>query len=156
MIAPAGGLYSFCSENRSNYAFSAKRLYLEIETKNKSMSIKVIDKSDSHHYIWGESCDSWVLLKSAGMCIKQERMPEGTKEKLHFHSVSQQFFYILSGSARFFISGKFYSLGEGQGIQIPPGTKHYIANPAKSPLDFLVVSQPDADQDRKVIESPGT
>ncbi len=48
-------------------------------------------KEDSEHYIWGNNCDSWVLLNSKNPSIKQEIMPPKTKEQLHFHKNAQQF-----------------------------------------------------------------
>jgi hypothetical protein len=54
------------------------------------MTIKNTDNSE--HYIWGENCDGWHLLKSDSLSVIQEKMPPGTKESLHFHSKAQQFF----------------------------------------------------------------
>jgi mannose-6-phosphate isomerase-like protein (cupin superfamily) len=58
-------------------------------------------KEDFEHYIWGNNCDSWVLLNSKNPSIKQEIMPPKTKEQLHFHKNAQQFFFILKGKQNF-------------------------------------------------------
>ena len=52
-------------------------------------------KQNTEHYVWGGNCDSWVLLDSQELAIKQEIMPPKSKEILHFHKNAQQFFFIL-------------------------------------------------------------
>jgi mannose-6-phosphate isomerase-like protein (cupin superfamily) len=67
---------------------------------------KVIDKQSAKHYFWGENCDSWVLADTDGLSVKQESMLSGTREKLHFHANAQQFFFILKGTATFYLNDK--------------------------------------------------
>ncbi|WP_228413727.1 hypothetical protein [Chryseobacterium sp. CH21] len=49
-------------------------------------------KENSEHYIWGNQCDSWILKNTHNLSIKQEKVPAGTSEKLHYHKVAEQFF----------------------------------------------------------------
>lgn len=56
------------------------------------MKRKIIDKQTAEHYLWGDHCDSWILTDTDRLSIKQESMPGGTKENLHFHIHAQQFF----------------------------------------------------------------
>lgn len=108
-------------------------------------------KQNSEHYFWGEKCDSWVLLNSENLSIKQEKMPKETKEKLHFHKKAQQFFYILSGVATFYINNEKFKLNANEGISILPNTKHFIANESLVDLEFLVISNPTTNEDRILI-----
>lgn len=116
------------------------------------MKETVIDKQTAEHYIWGDNCDSWVLADTLGLSIKQESMPAFTREKLHFHTTAQQFFYILKGSATFYLDENKIIVTEQKGILIQPKTKHYIANETTEQLDFLVISQPTTNSDRTTIE----
>lgn len=106
---------------------------------------RVIDKNSAPHYFWGDKCSSWILMNRDSLSIKIETMPAGTKETLHFHTSSRQFFFILKGTAVFYIDGKTNVVNEQQGILIEPMSKHYIANESSEPIDFLLVSQPDND-----------
>jgi mannose-6-phosphate isomerase-like protein (cupin superfamily) len=115
------------------------------------MQNKIIDKETAEHYLWGENCDSWVLVDTEGLSIKQESMPSGTKEKLHFHKKAQQFFYILKGTATFYIDNSKVDVSEKKGIKIEPNLNHFIANETYEQLDFLVISQPTTNHDRTVI-----
>lgn len=104
--------------------------------------------SNSPHYIWGNNCDSWVLCGEENLSVKQEKMPPGTREQLHYHTKALQYFYILSGTATFTVGGEVIEIQKGEGIKIIPGAQHFIANNGEVDLDFLVISQPPTDADR--------
>ncbi|MDC8098353.1 cupin domain-containing protein [Chryseobacterium rhizosphaerae] len=109
-------------------------------------------KDNSEHYIWGDHCDSWILNNSKSLSIKQEMMPAGASEKLHFHKIAHQFFYVLKGEAVFYINEQKFSLKEGESISIKPGCKHFIVNESAGEIEFLVVSNPSTEQDRFEIK----
>lgn len=110
----------------------------------------VIDTQTAGHYLWGDHCDSWVLADTDGLSVKQESMPAGTREKLHFHTHAQQFFFILKGTATFYIGNEKLIIAGQKGLLIQPKAKHYIANETNEKLDFLVISQPTTNNDRTV------
>ena len=116
------------------------------------MAHMIIDKQTAGHYTWGDGCDSWILADAEGLSIKQEHMPPGTKEKLHYHAFAQQFFFILQGTATFYLDTKQAIVTAQQGLLIKPNTQHYIANETQEALEFLVISQPPTDKDRINIE----
>jgi len=113
-----------------------------------------VDITTARHYTWGEGCDSWVLAEGENFSVKQERMPPGTTECLHLHQRAAQFFYILQGSAVFTLHESAEVIHRGQGMFVPPGTGHFIANTADEPLEFLVISQPSTEHDRVLL--PGS
>lgn len=110
------------------------------------MAIKSTDNSE--HYIWGEVCEGWHLLKSDSLSIIQEKMPPHTSEGLHFHSYAQQFFFILKGTATFELEGEIYTVKENMGLHVQPHQKHRIFNHTDLVLEFLVISEPKSHGDR--------
>lgn len=110
------------------------------------MKVKIIENAE--HYIWGDNCDGWHLLKADSLSVIQERMPKGTLESLHFHEKSQQFFYILKGVATFELEGEFFDVNANQGFHIQPNQKHRISNNTENDLEFLVISEPKSHGDR--------
>jgi mannose-6-phosphate isomerase-like protein (cupin superfamily) len=102
----------------------------------------------AEHYIWGQNCDGWHLLKSAEVSIIQERMPSNTFEIRHMHNKSRQFFFILSGEATLEMNGQLQNLQVNQGIEIAPQTPHQMMNKSKDVLEFIVVSCPPSHADR--------
>ncbi len=111
----------------------------------------ITNKDNAQHYTWGENCNSWVLADTAGLSVKQESMPPGTKEQLHFHKNAQQYFFILKGVATFHCDNETDTIGAHMGILIAAGTKHFIANETLHELEFLVISQPNTINDRILI-----
>lgn len=108
-------------------------------------------KENSEHYIWGDQCHGWHLVQSESLSIIEEKMPPKTKEKSHYHNHSQQFFRILRGQATFEVAHEEIKLVSGEGIHIPPKTKHRIRNDQSENLEFLVISVPTTRGDRQEV-----
>ncbi len=107
-----------------------------------------LTKENREHYHWGDNCRGWHLVKSPSLSIIEELMPPYTSEKRHYHSHAQQFFRVLKGKASFEIENQTIALESGEGILIPPNTKHRIRNSQSENLEFLVISQPTTRGDR--------
>jgi len=113
---------------------------------------KPVSKESSEHYVWGEQCEGWHLLKSAELSVIQERVPPGAGEVEHFHRQAQQFFFVLSGQASLIVGDVCHSLSPGQGCHVPAGTPHQLSNEGPEALEFLVVSAPMAHGDRVIVD----
>jgi mannose-6-phosphate isomerase-like protein (cupin superfamily) len=109
---------------------------------------RIVEPVNSEHYLWGNNCDGWHLLKTENLSVIKETMPKGTEEKLHYHQKSQQFFYILSGEASFVIDGITFTVRQNQGISVSPHEIHKISNKTEEDLEFLVISSPVSHGDR--------
>jgi mannose-6-phosphate isomerase-like protein (cupin superfamily) len=107
-----------------------------------------ISRDNAPHYVWGDNCDGWHLLQESNLSVIEERMPPGASEVRHFHRNAQQFFLILSGQAIMEANGEQIILLAGQGVAIPPGTRHQFQNHSEEPVRFLVISQPPSYGDR--------
>ncbi len=104
------------------------------------------------YYQWGENCDGWVFIENPELSIKQEKMPSGTSEQLHFHKKANQVFYILEGEATFMIEGKIIKIQTGEGLEIKAGQKHQIINETNDALEFILFSNPSTKGDRYHID----
>jgi len=85
-------------------------------------------KENSEHYYWGDNCSGWHLVKSNRLSVIEELMPANTSEEKHYHNFSEQYFYILNGTATFEIEGKTIEVKKGEGIHIKPQIVHQISN----------------------------
>lgn len=112
----------------------------------------ITSKQNSEHYIWGKNCDSWILLDSENLSIKQETIPPNSKEQLHFHKNAQQFFFVLKGKATFILDGKVFEVAENSGFHIAPNKNHLVENKSDIDLEFLVISNPSTNNDRFAVE----
>src|SRR5512141_2363593 len=109
----------------------------------------MIDISNAEHYLWGNNCDGWHLVKAEGLSVIRERVPAGQSEKSHRHVKARQFFYILKGEAVMEMDGEMVPLGAGQGIEVPPGAVHKFRNDSTEDVEFLVISSPTTRGDRE-------
>jgi mannose-6-phosphate isomerase-like protein (cupin superfamily) len=100
------------------------------------------------HYTWGEGCEGWNFVDESSLSVKQERMPAGSSEALHYHEHAQQFFFILKGSATFEIENETFIVNEQEGIHIKAGQKHRITNHTVTAIEFILSSQPSTAGDR--------
>jgi mannose-6-phosphate isomerase-like protein (cupin superfamily) len=103
------------------------------------------------HYQWGNACDGWNLVEEKNLSVKQERMPAGSSEALHYHQQSQQFFFILKGIATFEIENETIEVKEQEGIHVKAGSKHRIINNTIKELEFILCSQPSTLNDRIIV-----
>ena len=110
------------------------------------MSITSIEVAE--HYTWGKRCDGWHLVKSKNLSVIQECIPSGMSEDRHYHTKSEQFFYILSGIATMEMNNEIFIIEKNQGIHIPKGKAHKLKNNHQSDLIFIVSSTPPSHDDR--------
>lgn len=112
------------------------------------MTAKVSIQEPLMHYQWGNGCDGWNFVSEQTLSVKQEKMPAGTSEALHYHRLAQQFFFIIKGEALFEIDGHQVVVKEQEGIHIKPGQQHRIINQSGSSIEFILSSQPSTEGDR--------
>ena len=108
----------------------------------------VISIENAEHYVWGDVCDGWHLLKREDMSVIQERVPAGAAEVMHYHKVARQFFYIIDGEGTMVFDDHEVVLNQGQGLEIAPQVKHQFKNKSNADVHFLVVSIPTTRGDR--------
>ncbi|TDF97135.1 cupin domain-containing protein [Paenibacillus piri] len=111
----------------------------------------MISRANAEHYTWGTQCDGWRLVNDEKQSIIHERMPPGTSEVRHFHHKARQFFFILSGIMHMEIEGVEHILQQHEGIEIAPLQLHQVFNKSSFDLEFLVISLPNANNDRVVL-----
>ena len=104
--------------------------------------------ANAEHYVWGDGCDGWHLLKELDLSVIQERVPAGRGEVKHFHSRARQYFLILKGTATLEFHDSSITFGEGEGVHVMPGVHHRFINAGSETVEFLVISAPTTQGDR--------
>jgi mannose-6-phosphate isomerase-like protein (cupin superfamily) len=108
----------------------------------------VVSIENAEHYVWGEICDGWHLLKRDDMSIIQERVPAGAAEVMHYHTKARQFFYVLDGEGTMVFEEEQKILRKGDGLEIPSQIRHQFRNQSDVDVHFLVISVPTTRGDR--------
>jgi Mannose-6-phosphate isomerase len=110
--------------------------------------VKPLSTANAEHYVWGDGCDGWYLVRSDELNIIEEMMPPGTFETSHFHVRARQFFYVLEGELTMEIEREVFVLGVGEGVEVAPGNAHQAMNRSTKSTRFLVTSQPPSHGNR--------
>ncbi len=76
----------------------------------------------------------------ANQSLAEATLPAGGSTQRHYHKLSEEFYYILEGSAVMEIDGGEREVAAGDAILIPPGAWHTIT--AAMPLRFLCCCAP--------------
>ena len=69
-------------------------------------------------------------------------IPPCGRSSHHYHLVSEESYFILSGKAQMAIDGELFSLSSGQACLIKPPSQHEITNNGDMDLVFLAVCTP--------------
>ncbi len=112
---------------------------------------EIISIKNAEHYLWGINCDGWHLVNTDELSVIQERVPPGASEVKHYHKKARQFFFILQGQAVIEFDTFRKILNPGEGIHIPPNTKHKLVNESEADLIFMVISQPKSHGDKFLV-----
>ena len=117
------------------------------------MQSQPVSSASAEHYVWGDGCDGWHLVKDAKLSVIEERMPAGTSEVPHYHRQAQQFFFVLSGKAVVELEGQQLHLSAGEGVHVAPGTPHCFKNVSKQEVHFIVISAPPSHGDKVPLKN---
>ena len=110
--------------------------------------MKPVSRGNAEHYLWGDVCDGWHLVRTDELNIIEEKMPPGTCEMRHSHVRARQFFYVLEGELTMEVEREEFVLRVGDGIEVAPGNAHQAMNRSAESTRFLVTSQPPSHGDR--------
>jgi mannose-6-phosphate isomerase-like protein (cupin superfamily) len=109
------------------------------------MDIRHIDQVPA--FITKDGSEIRELLAHRNSCIRQQSLAEarllpGAATTPHFHSRTEEIYYILAGRGQMRIGSEEQDVAPGDAIAIPPGAIHTIANIGTIPLIFLCCCSP--------------
>jgi mannose-6-phosphate isomerase-like protein (cupin superfamily) len=99
------------------------------------------------------------LLAHRNSCIRNQslaeaRLPAGAATAPHFHSVTEEIYYVLAGTGAMQVGTEIRDVGPGDAIAIPPGAVHQISNTGAVPLRFLCCCAPAYEHHDTILSAP--
>ena len=99
------------------------------------------------------------LLAHRNSSIRQQSLAEarlgvGCATTPHHHAVTEEIYYILSGTAAMTLDDETRPVGPGDAIAIPPGARHTIRNTGDSELVFLCTCAPGYEHTDTCLDPP--
>lgn len=73
--------------------------------------------------------------------LKMSIVEPGKSTHAPHHHPEEEFFYILEGTAEFFLDGKTVTAGPNTSFYCPPNAEHGIRNAGKTDLEYLVIKK---------------
>jgi len=86
--------------------------------------------------------------------LAEARLAVGAATSSHHHAVTEEIYYILSGSAEMTLGEETRGVGPGDAIAIPPGLRHTIRNTGGEELVFLCTCAPGYEHADTFLEQP--
>lgn len=90
---------------------------------------------------------------AANQSLAEATLSPGAATEPHRHPVTEEVYYVLRGIGRMTVGEEVREVGPGDGILIPPGTRHTIRNVGVEPLVFLCCCAPPYSHEDTVIEA---
>ncbi|MCO6456982.1 MAG: cupin domain-containing protein [Pirellulaceae bacterium] len=96
------------------------------------------------------------LLAHRNSCIRAQslaeaRLPPGCSTTPHYHPLTEEIYYLLTGHGRMRIADDQRDVGPGDAIAIPPGLVHQITNTGPETMVFLCCCAPPYEHDDTVL-----
>jgi mannose-6-phosphate isomerase-like protein (cupin superfamily) len=88
--------------------------------------------------------------------LAEARLGPGCATTPHHHAVTEEIYYILSGTADMTLGHDTRGVGPGDAIAIPPGLRHTIRNTGATELIFLCTCAPGYEPTDTFLEAPAS
>ena len=83
--------------------------------------------------------------------LAEARVAPGASTTPHYHTKTEEIYYILSGRANMTVGKETSPVGPGDAIAIPPGQVHTITNTGSEMLTFLCCCAPGYEHDDTLL-----
>jgi mannose-6-phosphate isomerase-like protein (cupin superfamily) len=96
------------------------------------------------------------ILAPRNSVIERQSLAEailepGCSTEAHYHPITEEIYYILSGSGVIQIEDEVREVGVADAVAIPPGARHQIRNNGSVDLVFLCCCAPSYEHDDTVM-----
>jgi mannose-6-phosphate isomerase-like protein (cupin superfamily) len=86
-------------------------------------------------------------IPSARIRFAQGRFLPGERIVRHYHKISEEIYYVVSGRCDVSVGDQIVSLAAGQALLVPPYVPHDLHNPENTPCELLFMISPNAQDD---------
>lgn len=119
--------------------------------------VEIVNRSASAPFITKDGSEIRSILdrtnsRAANQSLAEATLPPGGVTEAHRHPRTEEIYYILRGAGRMTLECEQREVGPGDGILIPPGTRHAIRNIGAEPLVFLCCCAPPYSHEDTVME----
>ena len=115
--------------------------------KLDKQTVDIINQQDAVPFTTADGSTIRELLAHRNSAIRNQSLAEarlavGQATTPHYHAVTEEIYYILTGTAALTLGTETQTVGPGDAIAIPPGLRHTIRNTGSEELVFLCTCAP--------------
>jgi mannose-6-phosphate isomerase-like protein (cupin superfamily) len=119
--------------------------------------VEIVNRNSSKPFITKDGSEirsilDWTNSGAANQSLAEATLRPGAATEPHRHPRTEEIYYILRGAGRMTIGTEARTVEPGDGVLIPPGTRHTIQNVGPDPLVFLCCCAPPYSHEDTVIE----
>jgi mannose-6-phosphate isomerase-like protein (cupin superfamily) len=119
--------------------------------------VEIVNRRDSAPFVTKDGSEIRSILdrtnsSAVNQSLAEATLPPGAATEAHRHPCTEEIYYILRGAGRMTIGAEQREVGPGDGILIPPGTRHTILNIGAAPLVFLCCCAPPYSHEDTALE----
>ena len=120
--------------------------------------VEVINQRDAVPFTTADGSTIRELLAHRNSSIRKQSLAEARLAPAgatvqHHHKVTEEIYYILSGTADMTLGHETRAVGPGDAIAIPPGIRHTIRNTGATELVFLCTCAPGYEHTDTFLET---
>ena len=109
--------------------------------------MEIINRNEVDPFITKDNSEIREILAPgnsslANQSLAEAKVAKGKSTEEHYHLKSEEIYYILQGKGKMKIEGEVREVAVGDGIAIPPGSRHRIWNTEETELVFLCCCSP--------------
>ncbi len=122
---------------------------MEVVNRDRSAPFRTKDGSEIRSIL--DRTNSAIRNQS----LAEATIPPGGATREHYHPQAEEIYYVLRGRGLMALAGEQCEVGPGDGILIPPGTRHTIRNVGHVPLVILCCCAPPYAHEDTVLAGGG-
>jgi mannose-6-phosphate isomerase-like protein (cupin superfamily) len=118
--------------------------------------VEIVNRNHSAPFVTRDGSEIRSILDRTNSTVKHQSLAEATllpglETQEHVHPLTEEIYYVLCGRGAMTLGDEHREVGPGDGILIPPGTRHKIRNVGQEPLVFLCCCAPPYSHEDTVL-----
>lgn len=122
------------------------------------MDVVNLDQPTPFTTLDGSEIRELLAYRNSGLrhqSLAEARLPVGGATQAHYHSLTEEIYFITHGLGRIRLGAEERDVREGDAIAIPPGVIHQLWNTGPEPMRLLCCCAPPYEHtDTVLIDSP--
>ena len=118
--------------------------------------MEIVNRRKGTPFVTKDGSEIRSILDRGNSSVKNQSLAEatlapGARTEPHAHPRAEEIYYVLQGIGRMTVGTEERDVGRGDGVLIPPGTRHTIQNIGAEPLVFLCCCAPPYSHEDTVL-----